>query len=79
MSKKDNEKQKYNRDMSQQVRFAHYDPKRAKSLNIKPDPGPGAYTLQMDWPAKATKENKNNKTKNISNSITKGISKSIYY
>lgn len=65
--------------MSQQVRFAHYDPKRAQSLNIKPEPGPGAYTLQMDWPAKASADKKDNKTKNYGNSITKGISKSIYY
>ena len=79
LKKKEGERLKYHRDLPQQVRFSHYDPKKSKSVNNSTVPGPGMYDLTIKWPDKLDKKDIKDKLKSWANSITKGVSKSIYY
>lgn len=86
-AKKGLDQGKYHVDMPKNIRFAHYETgSKSKSLNVKtmPQPGPGSYDLSINWPAKAGMEPKGQKAgennkKGWANSITKGVSRSIYY
>eukprot|EP00825_Cyclidium_porcatum_P008854 TRINITY_DN1443_c0_g2_i3.p2 TRINITY_DN1443_c0_g2~~TRINITY_DN1443_c0_g2_i3.p2 ORF type:complete len:295 (-),score=84.47 TRINITY_DN1443_c0_g2_i3:291-1175(-) len=53
------------------------DPKKSKALVLNV-PGAGQYNLLLEWSGK-TDPKKKEKPKNFLNSITRGISKSIYY
>ena len=54
-----------------------FDPKMYKrKLNV---PGPGNYDMIAKWSGKTTARTKDSDTKNWMQSVTKGVSNSIYY